>query len=135
MKTVSAIATIAFLFATDLISTSAAPLSGLAASLVVAEAAGQDTASVWDGRWQGATVSGQPLVLDVKVKEQRMTGRLVVGKQSAKITEGKALDRAFALTTEKIDGQNVAATGRKVGDAIEFTIEGVKEPLTLTRVK
>ena len=64
-----------------------------------------------------------------------MTGRLVVGKQSADITAGKALDQAFALTTGPIDGHSVAGTGRHVGDAIEFTIEGVKEPLTLTRIK
>jgi hypothetical protein len=29
----------------------------------------------------------------------------------------------------------VAGTGRHTGDAIEFTIDGVKTPLTLTRVK
>jgi hypothetical protein len=64
-----------------------------------------------------------------------MTGRLTVGKQSANITAGKALDLAFALTTGPIDGHSVSATGRQVGDAIELTIEGVKAPLTLTRMK
>jgi len=29
----------------------------------------------------------------------------------------------------------VAGTGRQVGDAIEFTIDGVKDPLTLARIK
>jgi len=29
----------------------------------------------------------------------------------------------------------VAGTGRYLGDAIEFSIDGVKEPVTLTRVK
>jgi hypothetical protein len=136
MKTTAAIATIAFIFAGSTISTSAAAaFSEFAANVVVAEAAGEEAPSAWDGQWQGATVSGQQLVLDLRVKDQRLTGKLVVGKQSAKITEGKALDQAFALTTEKIDGHSVSATGRKVGDALELTIDGVKEPLTLTRIK
>jgi hypothetical protein len=63
-----------------------------------------------------------------------MTGRLTVGKQSANIIEGKVVGSAFAITTGPIDGHKVDATGRHVGDAIELTIGGVKEPLTLTRV-
>jgi len=64
-----------------------------------------------------------------------MTGRLIVGKQSANIIEGKVVGDAFALTTGPIDGRKVDGTGRHVGDAIELTVEGVKEPLTLTRMK
>jgi len=104
-------------------------------SFAVTPVAGQDTGSVWNGKWQGTTVSGHPLVLQLQVQGQRLTGRLTVGKQSANIIEGKALSEAFALTTGPIDGHKVDATGRHVGDTIELTIEGVKEPLTLTRVK
>jgi hypothetical protein len=132
MRSALAIATTAFLFAAGPIDI---PLARHAASFAVAEAAGQNTASVWDGQWQGTTVTGQPLVLDIRVKGQRMTGKLVVGKQSAAITAGKVVDQAFALTTGPIDGHSVAGTGRRVGDAIELTIDGVKEPLTLTRIK
>ena len=137
MKAALAIATIALPLVAG---RTAAPtidlqLAGPRASFALAQDAGQNAASVWDGRWQGTTASGQQLVLDLRVKEQRMTGRLMVGKQSANITAGKALDNAFALTTGPIDGHSVAATGRQVGDGIELTIEGVKEPLTLTRVK
>jgi hypothetical protein len=136
MKAALAIATIAFPFAVGAIATTIdLPLARAAASVAVAQEAGQNSASVWDGRWQGTTVSGQQLVLDLRVNGQRMTGRLMVGKQSANITAGKALDKAFALTTGPIDGHSVAVTGRQVGDLIELTIDGVKEPLTLTRVK
>ncbi len=136
MKTALAIATIAYPFVAGPIATLIdAPLMRPAPFVAVAEAAGQDTASLWDGRWQGTTVSGQPLVLDLRVKAQRLTGRLMVGKQSADITAGKVAGEAFALTTEKIDGRTVAGTGRYLGDAIELTIDGVKEPLTLTRIK
>ena len=101
----------------------------------LALAAGQSTAFEWNGRWQGTTVSGHELVLQLQVQGQRMTGRLTVGKQSANIIEAKVVRDAFALTTGPIDGHRVDATGRHVGDSIELTIEGVKEPLTLTRMK
>ena len=136
MKTALRIATVAFFFAAGPIATTIdMPLARPVANSAVAEAANQKIANVWDGRWQGTTVSGQPLVLDLVVKGQRMTGRLIVGKQSANITAGKVVDEAFALTTGPIDGHSVAGTGRLVGDAIELTIDGVKEPLTLVRIK
>jgi hypothetical protein len=117
--------------ATTLIMSRAQRAQGFAPPLV----ASQNVENVWNGRWQGATVSGQPLVLQLQVQGQRMTGRLTVGKQSANIIEGKVVDDAFALTTGPIDGHKVLGTGRILGDAIELTIEGVKEPLSLTRVK
>jgi hypothetical protein len=95
--------------------------------------ASQDIGTVWNGRWEGTTVSGHPLVLQLQIQGQRVTGRLTVGKQSANIIYGKVVGDAFALTTGPIDGHSVDATGRHVGDAIELTIEGVKQPLKLTR--
>ena len=134
MKTALAITTIAFTFAAGPSATTInVPFAK--AGFPVAEAAGQNAGSIWDGRWQGTTVSGHQLVLDLQSKGQRLTGRLTVGKQSANITEGKVVDKTFALTTGPIDGHKVAVTGRYLGDAIELTIDGVKEPLTLTRIK
>ena len=109
-------------------------LALFAPSFVLAQDSAHSVASSWEGRWQGTTVSGQPLVLELHVKAQRITGRLTVGKQSANITAGKALEDAFALTTGKIDGHTVDVTGRRVEDTIELTIDGVKDPLRLTRV-
>src|SRR5262249_39199279 len=110
------------------------PLAQRAASFVPTFAAGQKTGFVWNGNWQGTTVSGHELVLQLQLQGQRMTGRLVVGKQSANIIYGKVVGDGFAFTTEPIDGHGVDASGRRVGAAIELTIEGVKRPLTLTRV-
>jgi hypothetical protein len=104
-------------------------------SFALTSDAAPNTDSVWNGRWQGTTVSGHQLVLELQVRGQRMTGRLIVGKQSANIIEGKVIADAFSLTTGPIDGHKVDGTGRHVGDAIELTIEGVKTPLTLTRMK
>jgi len=102
-------------------------------SFARALAAGQNTKNVLNGRWQGTTVSGQQLVLELQVQGERMTGRLTVGKQSAKIIYGKVVGELFALTTGPIDGREVDGSGYVAGDAIELTIEGVKKPLTLSR--
>jgi hypothetical protein len=97
--------------------------------------AGENSDSEWNGRWEGTTVSGHQLVLQLQLQGERITGRLMVGKQSANIVYGKVVGDAFAFTTGPIDGHSVDATGQHVGDAIELTIEGVKDPLTLARVK
>ena len=137
MKRALAIATIAIIWAAGhpIATTVDRPLAPRVRSFAPALVAGQNTENVWNGKWQGTTTSGHQLVLQLQVDEQRITGRLTVGKQSTNIIEGKVVRDAFALTTGPIDGHKVDATGRLVGDAIELTIEGVKEPLTLTRVK
>jgi hypothetical protein len=137
MKSTLAIATIAIVCAAGypIASTVDTPLARRAPSFAAAPLAGQNTASVWNGRWQGTTVSGNQLVLELQVQGQRVTGRLMVGEQSANIIYGKVVGQAFALTTGAIDGHKVDATGRHVGDAIELTIEGAKKPLTLMRMK
>jgi len=137
MKSTLAIATIAIVCAVShpIASTIDTPLARRAPSFAITMFAGQNTGSVWTGRWQGTTVSGQQLVLELQVEGQRMAGRLTVGKQSAKIIYGKVVGNGFALTTGPIDGHDVDGSGRHVGDAIELTIEGVKKPLTLTRMR
>ena len=111
------------------------PLLQHAPSFALTPLASQNSGSVWNGRWEGTTVSGHQLVLQLQLQGEHITGRLTVGKQSAKIIYGKVVRDAFAFTTGPIDGHSVDATGRHVGDAIELTIEGVQKPLTLTRVQ
>jgi len=137
MKRTLAIATIAIVCAAGhpFATTVNTPLAQRAPSVAFTLVAGESTADAWNGRWQGTTVSGQQLVLELQVQGQRMAGRLTVGKRSAKIVYGKVVGNGFALTTEPIDGHGVDGSGRHVGDAIELTIEGVKKPLTLTRMR
>jgi hypothetical protein len=137
MKTRCAIAIIAIVCAAryPLAAGVEMPLPQHAAGVAFTRLASQDTVSALNGRWEGTTVSGHPLVLELQLQGQRLTGRLMVGKQSATITYGKVIRDAFAFTTGPIDGHDVDASGRQVGDAIELTIEGVKKPLLLTRVQ
>src|SRR5205823_3227149 len=125
MKGTLAIATIAITCAAGhpIATTIDMPLARRVPGFTVALVVGQSTGNVWNGRWQGTTVSGQQLVLELQVQGQRLTGRLTVGKQSAKIVYGKVVGDGFALTTGPIDGHEVDGSGRHVGGAIELTIE------------
>lgn len=79
-----------------------------AASFAFAPVSSQDAGSVWNGRWEGTTVSGHQLVLQLQLDGQRITGRLTVGKQSAKIVYGKLVRDAFAFT--KVRSTAIAST-------------------------
>ncbi len=94
----------------------------------------RDAGARLTGKWQGATASGRPLVLDIKVVGKQLTGRLTLAEQPADITEGKAEGETFSLKARTADGP-VVANGRMVGEELELTVEGVGSPLTLKRVK
>ena len=135
MKTTLAIAVVAIICASGHAAASSEMTLLARAPSVAPSVSSQNADAGWNGRWQGTTVSGSQLMLQLQVQGDHITGRLTVGKQSANITYGKIVGDAFAFTTGPIDGHSVDASGRHVGDAIELTIEGVKDPLTLTRVQ
>jgi hypothetical protein len=86
------------------------------------------------GLWQGSTPTGRPLVLDLKVSGQQLTGKLTLAQQAADITEGKVEGETFSFKAATADGLAVAK-GRLVGADIELTVEGVGSPVTLKRAK
>ena len=86
------------------------------------------------GVWHGSTVSGRPLVLDLRVTGQQLAGKLTLAQQPADITEGKVEGETFSFKASSADGP-VVATGRLVGETLQLTVEGVGQPLTLRRVK
>jgi hypothetical protein len=86
------------------------------------------------GKWQGATASGRPVVLDLTVKGQQLTGTLTVGQRSSDITDGKADEKSFSFTVA-MEGRTVTCNGRRVDEAIELTVQDVENPLILKRVK
>ena len=74
MKNTLAIATIAIICAAGhpIATTIDMPRTPRAPSFGLTLVAGQNTGNVWNGRWQGTTVSGLPLVLQLEVQGQRM---------------------------------------------------------------
>ncbi len=105
------------------------------AAILKRVAGGKQSIEGLSGKWQGETPTGRPLVLDVKVSGQQLTGRLTLDQQSADITGGRAEAQTFSFTTGPLDGRPIAAKGTRTGDEIELTVEGVGRPLTLKRVK
>jgi hypothetical protein len=87
------------------------------------------------GKWQGSTESGRPVVLDVEVKGQELTGTFTVGQQSTDINEGKVEEKKTFSFKATIDNRTMTCNGRLVGDEVELTVQGVRNPLTLKRVK
>src|SRR5574339_1121057 len=76
MKGTLSIATIGIMCAAGhpIAASVAMPLARRSQSVDLTRVAGQNTANVWDGKWEGTTVSGHPLVLQIKMQGQRMTG-------------------------------------------------------------
>jgi hypothetical protein len=86
------------------------------------------------GKWQGATASGRPVVLDLTVKGQQLTGTLTVGQRASDIMDGKVDEKSFSFKVA-MDGRTVTCNGRRVDEAIELTVADVENPLILKRVK
>jgi hypothetical protein len=86
------------------------------------------------GKWQGATPSGRPIVLDVQVNKQRLTGTLTVNQQSSDISDRKVEDKTFSFVAT-VEGRTATFNGRLLGEEVELAPEGGPGPVTLKRVK
>jgi hypothetical protein len=86
------------------------------------------------GRWQGETVSGRSVTLDLKAKGSELTGTITLVKEAAPISDGKVDKNTFSFTAT-VDGKTAAFSGVMAGDEVKLTVQGVKDPLVLKRVK
>ncbi len=86
------------------------------------------------GKWQGTTPSGQPIVLDVKVKAERLTGTFSLGGQTVQITDGTA-DATTCTFKVTVDDRTHTFSGRLAGEGLELSSEDIEKPVTLHRVK
>ena len=86
------------------------------------------------GKWQGTTPSGEPIVLDVKVKAERLTGTVSLGGQTVQITDGTA-DATTCTFKVTVDDRPHTFNGRLVGEGLELSSEDIEKPVTLQRVK
>jgi hypothetical protein len=90
--------------------------------------------SGFDGKWQGETVSGRPVALDLKVTGSRLTGTFTLEKQTVPIAEGKIVERTCSFRIS-IDGRTPSVSGALGRDHITLSVEGVPNPVLLRRVK
>ena len=87
------------------------------------------------GAWEGATATGRPLLLELRVQEAQLTGRLTLEKLSVDIIQGKTDGQTFSFTAGQLDGRAIVATGKLADGDIRLMVEGVANPVTLKRVK
>jgi hypothetical protein len=107
-------------------------LFGIAFVLILAAVV--HTQAALTGRWQGETVSGRSVTLDLKAEKTELTGTITLVKEPAPISEGKIDKNTFSFRAT-VDGKEVGFTGEIAGDEIKLIVEGVQNPLTLKRMK
>jgi hypothetical protein len=90
--------------------------------------------SGFDGKWQGETVAGRPVTLDLRVAGSQLTGTFTLEKQTVPIAEGKIVDRTCSFRIS-IEGRTPSVSGELGRDQITLTVEGVPNPVLLSRVK
>jgi hypothetical protein len=93
-----------------------------------------DAQAEFAGKWQGETGGGRQVVLELKIKGQQLTGTFTLAQQTAEITDGKVADRTFSFKTT-IEGRSPLMSGELVGEQVKLTVEGVANPVMLTRAK
>jgi len=86
------------------------------------------------GTWQGETGNGRKVVLDLTVKGQQLTGTFTLGQQTVDIADGKVDGKAFSCKVT-LEGRSPTVSGELVGEQVKLTVEGVRDPLMLTRAK
>jgi hypothetical protein len=93
------------------------------------------------GKWEGATKSGSPVVLDVKATETVLSGTLTVDGKPATIAEGKVSKNTFTFQATFDEGgsrsHTEGLTGELVGDQITIWLDqqGHSTDAFLKRVK
>jgi hypothetical protein len=91
--------------------------------------------SRFDGRWQGATVAGRRVALDLKeISGSRLTGTFTLDQQTAAIADGRVKDRTCSFRVA-IEGRTPSVSGELLGQQLTLAVEGVPNPVLLRRVK
>jgi hypothetical protein len=90
--------------------------------------------SGFDGKWQGQTVAGRHVALDLKVAGSRLTGTFMLDKQTVPIADGKVAERTCSFRIA-LEGRMPSASGELTRDRITLSLEGVPNPVLLQRVK
>ncbi len=101
-------------------------------TLAIAALAYADTAVT--GKWTGKTLSGKPLLLDLKAAGETLTGTLTVDKDPVQISSGKVNKNAFSFEA-RVQDQPRTFKGEVNGDDMQLNVEGIKQPVPLKRTK
>ena len=97
-------------------------------------ALGAQTASAFAGKWQGETGTGRRVALDLTVKGSQATGTFTLVEQTVEITEAKVDGKTLSFKVA-VEGRTPMITGELVGEQLKLVVDGVSNPVLLSRVK
>ena len=97
-------------------------------------ALGAQTSSGFTGKWQGETGTGRRIALDVTVKGSRATGTFTLVQQTVDIKDGTVADKMLSFKVA-LEGRTPMIVGELVGEQLKLVVDGVSNPVLLSRVK
>jgi hypothetical protein len=86
------------------------------------------------GKWQGETGTGRRVTLDLTVKGSQATGMFTLVQQTVEVMEGKVDDKTLSFKVA-LEGRMPMITGEMVGEQLKLVVDGVSNPVLLSRVK
>ena len=106
----------------------------IALVLCAACALAAQAASGLAGKWQGETGTGRRLALDLTVKGSQATGTFTLVQQTAEIQDGKVDGKTVSFRVA-LEGRTPMISGELVGEQLKLVVDGVSNPVLLSRVK
>jgi hypothetical protein len=91
-------------------------------------------ASSFAGKWQGETGTGRRVALDLTVKGSQATGTFTLVQQTVEIMDGKVDDKTLSFKVA-LEGRTPMIAGEMVGEQLKLVVDGVSNPVLLSRVK
>lgn len=92
------------------------------------------TASGFAGKWQGETGTGRRVALDLTVKGSQATGTFTLVQQTVEIMDGKIDDKTLSFKVA-LEGRTPMVSGELVREQLKLVVDGVSNPVLLSRVK
>ena len=86
------------------------------------------------GKWRGTTRGERLVVLVLEVNGKALKGTLTIDEKTAEIAEGIVADMTFSFKAT-LEGQTMTFEGRRVGETLELSPRGARNPATLKRVE
>jgi len=86
------------------------------------------------GKWQGETGTGRRVALDLTIKGSQATGTFTLMQQTVDIMDGKADGKTVSFKVA-LEGRTPMIAGELVGEQLKLVVDGVSNPVLLTRVK
>jgi len=86
------------------------------------------------GKWQGETGTGRRVALDLTVNGSQATGMFTLVQQTVEIMEGTVNDKTLSFKVA-LEGRTPMITGEMVGEQLKLVVDGVSNPVLLSRVK